>query len=170
MLEFAYSLNSEQAGVIKDFPLDTLANYKTAGTNGVTKGDAVQLVSGLVRRAAAAASPKAFGVVEGIEFTGLAQGGTYAATNASQTASVNDTTKYANGVVKVRVDSDSVYRIALNSGTLAPANIGTAYDLVLDAAGDQKLALTTVNAQAKVIDYTTKNGVQYAFVTLVNPL
>lgn len=164
-LEFAYSLNSEQAGVVKDFQLDTLANYKTAGTNGVTKGDAVQLVSGLVRRAAAAASPKAFGVVEGVEFTGLAQGGNYAATNASQTASAVTS---ANGIVKVRVDSESVYRIPVNTG--ATVVVGTSYDIVLDAAGDQKIAATTTNPQVKVIDTATKNGVAYAFVTLVSPL
>lgn len=164
-LEFAYSLNSEQAGVIKDFQLDTLANYKTAGTNGVTKGDAVQIVSGLVRRAAAAANPKAFGVVEGVEFTGLAQGGVYAATNASQTASAGTS---ANGIVKVRVDSESVYRIPVNTG--ATVVVGGSYDIILDAAGDQKIAATTANAQVKVIDTVTKNGVAYAFVTLLSPL
>jgi hypothetical protein len=165
---FAYTLNGDGAGVLKDYPLDTTANYKTgAGTNDLKKGDLVFLSSGLLRRATAAtATGLGIGVIEGGEFTGLA-GAPYTAVNASQTAQVINTSKNPNGVGKVRSDKTaSVYKIPVNSGVATNANIGLSYQIILDAAGDQKadLTLTTIPV-VKVMDYTPDG--KFVFVTLV---
>lgn len=148
-LEFAYALNSELTGVIKDFDVATAGDAK--------KGDLVRLnaTTGKVEQAAAA-GVKGFGVVEGTEFLGLGQGGTYAATAASATASASATT------IKVRVDGTSVYRIPF-TGTPV---IGGSYDIAV-ASGDQTLnAAATTNPQLKVVDI--KGSV--AYVTIINAL
>lgn len=170
--EFAYSLDGSHVSSIKDFAADTATNYKNGvGTNGVTKGDLVYLdtTTGLVRRTINQASPKASGVVEGTEFTGLvAAGQPYVATNASVTASATNTTRYPNGVVKLRTESDSVYRVPVKSGQSASAAIvGKAYGISQDATGDQSVDLTqTTNTVVKVLDYdAAKNAV---FVILSN--
>lgn len=164
--EFAYALDGAAVSTIKDFPLDTLANYQSgAGTNGFKKGDLVSLnASGKIIRTKAA-DTKAIGVVEGFEFTGLvAQGQPYAATRASFTDSAQDTSKYPNGVVKIRVESDSVYRVPVSGS--APV-LGTAYAIVLDAAGDQKVnQASVVNPLVKVVDYDASKNV--AFVILAS--
>jgi hypothetical protein len=165
--QFAYTTNGQSVGVVNDFPLDTLENYQNGtGTNGVKKGDLVVLNNGLVRRADASAT-SALGVVEGTEFTGLvAQGQPYAATNSSFTAEVLDTDKNPNGVVKVRVNADAVYRVPVKSGqTATNANIGGEYGIATDASGDQTVDLTsTTNTVVKVIDIS-KDG-KFVFVTL----
>jgi hypothetical protein len=167
--QFAYSLDGSAVSNIKDFPLDTVANYKSgAGTNDVKKGDGVLLNAGLIRRQANAASPKIIGVVEGLEFTGLvASGQPYAAVNSSFTASATDTTKFPNGVVKVRVESDSVYRIPVTSGqTATNANLGVAYGISLSAAGDQTVDLTnTTNLAVKVVDRSADGKTVYVVVS-----
>jgi hypothetical protein len=167
-LEFAYSLDGSAVSNIKDFALDTAANYKAAGgTNDVKKGDLIYLdaTTGLVRRTGATTN-KAIGVLEGTEFLGLvASGQPFAATNASLTASAVDTTRYPSGVAKIRTESDSVYRIPVNTGTVTNANLGKAYGVILDAAGDQKLDTSNVTQTVlKVIDFS-KDG-KTAFVMM----
>lgn len=162
---FAYSLDGSAVSNVKDFALDTVANYQAgSGTNGYKRGDLVALsAAGKITRANAA-STKAIGVVEGFEFTGLvAQGQPYAAVRSSFNDSAQDTTKYPNGVVKVRVESDSVFRLPI-SGTASSVIIGQAYAIILDAAGDQKLnQASQANPLVKVIDVDVANA--WAFVT-----
>lgn len=171
--QYAYSLDAGDVAVIKDFPLDTVANYKTgAGTNDHKKGDLVFLSAGLARRVTAAtATGTSLGVSEGGEFTGLvAQGQPYAATNAAITSDSISATKFPNGITKVRPDKAAVYRVPVNQAgakqTADNADIGKALNIILDAAGDQKvdLNLTTV-PHVKVVDYS-KDG-KTVFVTLV---
>lgn len=164
---FAYALDGNGASPVADLALDTLVNYKTAGTNGVTKGDLVFLNAGLIRRTNNVASPKASGVLEGTEFVGLvAQGQPYAATNASNTASAVSTTLFPNGTGKVRRDPAAVYRVPVNSGTASNANVGVSYGIALDAAGDQKVDLTnTTNLVVKVEGFTTDG--KFVYVTIL---
>lgn len=166
--EFAYSLNGNLASVVKDLPLDTLTNYQNGtGTNGVKRGDLVFLNNGLVRRTGATTG-QAVGVVQGKEFMGLvAQGQDYEAKNSSFTAESLNTTKYPNGVVKVNMDKDAVYRVPVKSGqTATNANIGKAYGIAVDAKGDQTVDLTnTTQTVVKIIDIS-KDG-KKVFVTLV---
>lgn len=168
--EYAYSTDGAAVLSVKDFPLDTAANYKTSGTNGVTKGDLVFQSGGLVRRNGATTGT-AMGVLEGTEFTGLvAQGQPFAATNASFIASAIDTTKNPNGVGKIRIDKSAVYRVPVyQSGvtqTAANAHIGTSYAIGIDAAGNQTVDLNTTTTPAvKVIDYAP--GGKTVYVTLV---
>lgn len=171
--EFAYSLDSSAVSAIKDFPLDTVTNYQNGvGTNGYKKGDLVFLnASGLIARSKDAASNKAIGVLEGLTFTGLVQQGQpYAATNSSFTASVTDTTKYPNGLCKIRIESDSVYRVPVKSGqTATNANLGVAYCISQDATGDQTIDITKTTAGqtlVKVVDYS-KDG-KFVFVIMAS--
>jgi hypothetical protein len=160
---FAYSLDGSGVSSIQDFALQTTTLYKaSAGTNDYKRGDLVALdaTGKLVR--ANAASTKAIGILEGQEFLGLvAQGQPYAAARSSFNDSAQDTTKYPNGVGKVRVESDSVYRVPI-SGTAASVIVGAAYNIILDAAGDQKLnqALQTVPL-VKVVDVDVANAIAY---------
>jgi uncharacterized membrane protein len=165
--QFAYTLDGEAASPVKDFALDSAANY---GTGGVKKGDLVFLSGGLVRKVqAATVANSGLGVIEGQEFVGLvAPGQPYAATNTSFTAQAINTTKNPNGVGKVRADKSSVvYKVPVKSGqTAATANVGTAYGIALDGNNDQSVDLTvTATAQAKVIDYTTDG--KFVYVTLI---
>lgn len=164
---YAYSLGGGFSTVV-DFPLDTVANYKVtagAGTNDVKKGDpAFQFTNGLTRRAVPATT-KLTGVVEGVEFTGLANGGVYAATNSSFNAHAVDATNFPNGVVKVRVDNDAVYKIPVTGGTASNANLGIGYAIALDAAGDASVNIgSTTNPLVKVIGFEKSGTV--ALVTL----
>jgi hypothetical protein len=171
--QYAYSLDGASSSTVKDYALDTATNYKTgAGTNDMKKGDLVFLNAGLVRRATAAtATGTSLGVVEGGEFLGIATAGTtYAATNSSFTASSIDTTRNPSGVTKVRIDKADIYRVPVNQAgalqTATTTQIGVSFNIILDAAGDQKvdLNLSTVPT-VKVIDFT-KDG-KTVFVTLV---
>lgn len=169
--QFAYSLDGASVSTIKDFPLDTLANYQSgAGTNGYTKGDGVLLSSGLLRRQANVASPKIIGVVEGFEFMGLvAQGQPFAATNAAQGTSATDTTRFPNGVAKIRIESDSVYRIPVyQTGavtTATNAHLGGSYGLGLTAAGDQQVDLNnSTNLAVKIVDRSDDGKTVFAIV------
>jgi hypothetical protein len=164
--QFAYDLTGDGTSVVKDFSLDTPANY---GTGGAKKGDLVYLNAGLLRKAGAAtASGTSLGVLEGQEFLGLvAQGQPYAATNSSFTASAIDTTKNPNGVGKVRNNkATSVFKVPLKSGqTATNANIGVVYGLFVDANNDQQVDLTNTTATlVKVVDYGSTG--QHVFVTL----
>jgi hypothetical protein len=168
-LVFAYSLDGEHAGAVVDQALDTATNYKNGvGTNGVTKGDLVFQAAGLVKRTINAATPKAIGVVEGTEFLGLvAPGQPYAAAKGSFTAQADNTTLYPNGVVKVRRDPSSVYKVPVKAGQAATvANRGIAYGISQDAAGDQSLDLTqTANALLKIEDIAPDG--KFVFVTII---
>lgn len=171
-LEFAYSLDGSSVSNVKDFPLDaggTASSGYNTGISGLTgtnpyfpkKGDLVYLNAGLLRKSYNVASPKASGIIEGFEYTGIGQAASatnpnnYAAANASNTSSVTNTTKYPNGIAKVRIESDSVYRIPVNAGTAGNANVGNSYNVVLDTTGDQKIDLTlSTNPVFKVVDYS----------------
>jgi hypothetical protein len=168
--EYAYSLDGVIAPLVKDLPLDTLSNYQNAtGTNGVKRGDLVFIdgTSGLVKRTKAGAGILATGVIEGKEFLGLvAQGQDYAAVNASFTAQSLDTTRNPNGVAKVNIDKTTVWRVPASAAASA-ANVGKSYGITNAASGDQTVNLAdTTNTVVKVLDYITKNGVNYVYVTI----
>jgi hypothetical protein len=168
--EFAYSTDGSAVLIVKDLPLDTAANYKTSGTNGVTRGDLVFQNAGLLRRNGATTGA-GIGVLEGTEFNGLvAQGQPYAATQASFTASVTDVTNNPNGIGKVRTDKSAVYRVPVNQSgavqTAANSHRGNTYAIAVGADGDQKVDLNTTTTPAvKIVDFS-KDG-KTVFVTLV---
>lgn len=169
---FAYSLDSNHASVVKDFPLDTAANYKTgAGTNDNKKGDLVFQSAGLLRRNIVTTGA-ALGVLEGGEFTGLiASGQPYAAVKSSFMDEATDTVLNPNGVGKVRTDkSSSVFRVGTaQTGavqTATNAHIGLSYAIYLDAAGDQTVNLNVTTTPAvKVLDRSADG--KTLFVTLI---
>lgn len=177
MLEFAYALDAGNASEIKDFPLDSWATTAVGYNQGITgvsaapkKGDLVYLNAGKLRRAYDAASLKGIGIVEGFEYVGIGGPATGAnpvdssVANASFIASVTDATRYPNGIAKVRVANQAVYRIPA-SGALSNANVGVAYGLTVSAAGDQTLDLTeTTNTYFKVVDFKGTT----AYVTLLS--
>lgn len=162
----AYTLDADSADVIKDFALDTAANY---GTGYCLKGDLVLLSSGLLRKANATTTASgAFGVLEGGEFMGLvSQGQPYAAVNTSFTSQALNTTKYPNGIGKVRIDKTAcVFKVPLKAGqTATNANIGVSYGLSVDANGDQTVDTTnTTYSLVKVIDFSADQ--KSVFVTV----
>jgi hypothetical protein len=165
---FAYSLDGDGAIAVKDFPVDTAANYKlAAGTNDQKKGDLVFQSAGLVRRSVVTTGV-ALGVTEGGAFTGLVSAGQpYAATNASQTAEIANLAYNPNGIAKVRIDKSSVYRVPVKAGqTATNANLGVSYAIFLDAAGDQTVDIATVTTPAvKVLDRSMDG--KTLFVTLL---
>jgi hypothetical protein len=168
---YAYSLDGDNSNAINDLPLDTLANYKTAGTNGVTKGDLVFQSSGLLRRNGVTTGA-GIGVLEGTEFMGLvAQGQPYAATNSSFTANALNTTIYPNGLGKVRMDKSScVYKVPVyQTGavvTATNAHLGSTFALGIDAAGDQTVDLNTTTTPAVKVVGLAVDG-KSVFVQLV---
>lgn len=171
--QFAYSLDSNPNSIAKDFPLDTVANYKVtvgAGTNDAKKGDLVFQSGGLLRRSVAATGA-CLGVMEGIGYFGLvAQGQPYAATNTSFTSEGIDATLNPNGLGKVRIDKGAVYRVPVNqaSGTITATNahFGNSYQIINNAAGDQTVDLNlTTTPSVKVIDRSTDG--KTVFVTLL---
>ena len=165
---FAYTLDGTAALALKDLPLDTAANYKTgAGTNDLKKGDVVFQTAGLLRRNAITTGT-AIGVADGGGFFGLiAAGQPYAAVNASQTAEGINLSLNPNGIAKVRVDKGAVYRVPAKAGQVATnANLGVAYALFVDAAGDQTVdLLTTTTPCVKVLDRSVDG--KTLFVTLI---
>lgn len=169
--QFAYTLSGNASGsVVKDYALDTAGNY---GTGGVKKGDLVFLSAGLLRKTqAGTATGTSLGVIEGQEFTGLvAQGQPYAAVNSSFTASVTDTTKYPNGVGKVRADKGGVvYKVPVRQAgavqTATNAHVGSNYNIILDANNDQQVDLNLQTAShVKIVDFTPDG--KFVFVTIV---
>lgn len=171
--QYAYSLDGVANSTVKDYPLDTTANYKTgAGTNDMKKGDLVFLSAGLLRRAiATTATGTSLGIVEGGEFLGLATAGTtYAAAKAGFIDSASDVSRNPNGVGKVRIDKADVYRVPVKQAgavqTATNAHLGVTYNIILDALGDQQvdLNLSTVPT-VRVIDRS--NDGKTVFVTLV---
>lgn len=180
-LEFAYTLDGTDAMEVKDFPLDTWAVAAAGYNAGIAansaapkKGDLVYLSGGKLRRAADAAGQKPVGIIEGFEFVGLGGPATLtnpvdnSAANTAFTASVTDTTRYPNGLAKVRTANDAVYRIPVVT-TAGAANVGVAYGITIAATGDQSLDLTdTVNTVLKVVDYAPGGKIAYV-VAVTNP-
>jgi hypothetical protein len=262
-LEFAYSLDGYASSAVKDMPLTATATYNaSAGTNAPKKGDAVSFVGGTGSTAGfvirtKSSDTKSIGIIEGFEFGGLGQGGSYAATSASGTnesqgaqllgvqatavgatgvvtlsaatniaagtviyfgtalgsltantpyyvssGAANGTSitvtalsapetalsgvttassqtiavyaalnpKFPFGVAKVRVESDSVYRIPVNQAgtikTATQAHVGQSFQLVLDSAGDQTLNLNaTANGTFKVVDVSKDGKTAYVIIS-----
>jgi hypothetical protein len=125
----------------------------------------------LRRSIATTGSATVAGVLEGGEFLGLvASGQPYAATKSSFLDSASDTSRYPNGVGKVRVDKAAVYRVAVNTAGATDfatnAHIGQSYTIALDAAGDQTVDLNVQTTPCvKVIDRSADGTV--VFVTLL---
>lgn len=143
MAEFAYSLDGG-VGVIKDF------NFAAAYASTAKKGDFVVTdASGNIVKVAAAGATIT-GVLEGSEFTGLVPG----TANASKTAAV---TGAANGVGKVRINREAVYRIP--AGNITAANIGSTVGVTAAHAGDTAAAAKPLRVIA--VDGST------AFVTII---
>jgi hypothetical protein len=178
--EFAYALDGSTVSNIKDFPLDAVGvsssgyNIGIANTTKPKKGDCVFLVSGKMRKQYDVATPKPVGVIEGFEFTGLAQAGDYAATaaNAGFAVSALDTVKYPNGVAKVRIEADSVYRISPKAGqTVTAGLIGGSYNVFIDTANNnnQQIDITaSTNAVVKVVDVDIAKNVLFVMMVSNN--
>lgn len=164
--QFVYNLQGDGNNVVKDFPMDTLANFPLADQK---KGTLVNQVSGLLRKVGAAGGA-GIGVFEGGEFTGLvAQGQPYAAVNSSFTAEATNTGKNPNGVGKVRIDKNSVYKVPVyQTGavvTATNAHLGGSYALNL-SSGDQQVDLNvTATPSVKVLDRSVDG--KFVFVTLI---
>lgn len=157
MAEFAYSLDGG-IGIVKDFALSAGYNATVA-----KKGELVYVDSATGYPVkVVAASTKCTGALEGVEFTGLvAQGQPYAATNASKTASV---TGAANGIGKVRIGREAVYRVPVKSGaTLTVANIGTTAGVLVDGNGVQTIDTAAVGKPLTIVDISPDG--KTAFVT-----
>lgn len=166
--QYAYTLDGGDSPNVKDLPLDTLGNY---GTGGQKKGDLVLQSSGLLRRVGTAGGA-GVGVLEAGEFTGLvAQGQPYAATNTAQIASVVDTTRYPNGMGKVRSDKACVYKVPVYQGgatqTATNAHLSNSYAIQTNGTtGDQSVDLNvTATPSVKILDRTADG--KFVFVTLV---
>jgi hypothetical protein len=146
MAEFAYSLDGG-IGIIKDIALAATYNASTAkkGEFVVTDG-----AGALIKAGANAA--KITGVLEGIEYTGLVPN----TVNASQTASVVGA---ANGVGKVRIGREAVYRVA--AGAIVAGDIGKAVGI--NAA--QALDLAQVNKPLTILD--VRDGLAFVSVAAV---
>lgn len=158
---YAYSLGGTDAPVTLDYAI-------TSGTPAL--GDCLVIASGgtgsKVSNTTAVASK--VGVCVGQNFTGLAAGGTNAATSVG--------IYQPSSLAKVIADPNAVYRIPWGSGVDAStAVIGNTY--LLTSATDQTLSLTAggstyvpfqlvdsdISAQAKAVSPT---GAGYAFVTI----
>lgn len=157
----AYSMTGDLASPIKDLPLDTNTNYLN-GASGVTapkKGDLVMMTaSGLVKRCKAGAigaGNAIIGVLESKEFMGLvAQGQPNAAVNSSFASEALNTTKFPNGVGKVRMDKQVVYKVALKAAAADPV-LNLAYGIAVDGTtGDQTVdTADTTNTYVTIVDY-----------------
>ena len=161
---FAYTLDGDSTGVVKDYPLDTIGNFPVAGQ---LKGTLVKLASGLLQRCGTgAAGTGGIGVMEGIEFTGLiAQGQPYAAKNTSFTASITDTTRYANGMGKVRIDKTSaVYKVKA-SAAVTNSHVGGKYGITLTGTDQIVNLADTTNQAVTVVDIDIPN--QSLYVTIL---
>jgi hypothetical protein len=177
--EFAYALDGSSISTIKDFPLDTVGvassgyNVGIANTTKPKRGDCVFLNAGKLRKQYDVVTPKAVGVIEGFEFLGLADAGsTYAATNASSTFEGTNTTKFPNGVAKVRIETDSVYRVSPKSGqTVTASLIGGSYNIFVDTANgnDQLIDITaSTNSVVKVVDVDLAKNKLYVIMATNN--
>lgn len=176
--EFAYSLDGSAISSIADMPLDTIGTSSSGYNAGIAntvkpqKGDCVFLSGGKIRKQYDVAAPKALGVIEGFEFLGLANNGDFAATNSSFTSGATDTTKYPNGIAKIRIEGDSVYRVSPKSGqTVATSNIGNGYNIFVDTANNnnQLIDITlSTNPVVKVVDVDLKNNKLFVVVATNN--
>lgn len=167
--QYAYSLDGDGTNVVKDYPMDTVANFPLAKQ---TKGTLVKLVSGLLQPVGAAGG-SGIGVFEGGEFIGLvASGQPYAATTANAGVLPNaiNTTKNPNGVGKVRNDKTAaVFKVPVRQAgvtqTAANANIGVQYAIILNGNDQQVDLNTTTTPSVTILDYTPDG--KNVFVTLV---
>lgn len=107
MAQFAYNVDGGNT-VTKDYPLDSTYNATTA-----KKGDWVVLNgSGKIVKVVAGTGTTVTGLLEGVEFTGLVAGTPW----ATKTASV---TGMADGMAKVRLGKENVYRMPIGNATAA---------------------------------------------------
>lgn len=151
MAEFAYSTDGGM-GIVKDYLAS--ASYSAAIAK---KGEFVDLDASGFPRKASGTTTLITGIVEAIEFTGLvAQGQPHAATNASRTAQASGA---ANGVLKVRLGKEVVYR--LPRGNATATHIGLAVGLDANHA----VATAAVGKPLRIVDVNVEEG--FAFVTLI---
>lgn len=154
---YAYSLDNAVSAA-QDFALTAPATY-TPAFGDVVRFDANGAI--VAKHVVGDAASSKLGVAVGTNFTGLAQGGTYAATTVST---------YSPGTVgKVYTDPNSVFRVNITSASTIA--IGTSYGITT-VAGDQQLdpAATSANNEFMVVDFdrTAAAGAPYgwAFVTI----
>ena len=153
---YAYSLGGVDAPITLDFAI-------TSGTPAL--GDCLVVASGgtgaKVNNTTVVASK--VGVCVGQNFTGLAQGGTYAASTVS--------TNNPGSVAKIIVDPTAVYRIPW-AASATSAVIGNTY--LLSSATDQTLSLTAGGStyvpfqlvESNTTDVSSAAPYGYAFVTI----
>lgn len=154
---YAYSLDSAVSNA-QDFELTAAATYTPAFAE-VVRFDANGKI--VAKHVVGDAASSKLGVSVGTNFTGLAQGGTYAATTVST---------YNPGTLgKVYVDPNAVYRVNISSASAIV--VGTSYGITT-VSGDQQLdpAATASNNRFLVVDFDrtaaagAPNG--WAFVTI----
>lgn len=154
---FAYSLDNAVSPA-QDFALTAPATYTPAFAD-VVRFDANGAI--VAKHVVGDAANSKLGVAVGTNFTGLAQGGTYAATTVSTYAPAT--------LGKVYVDPNAVYRVNISSSSTIA--IGTSYGITT-VSGDQQLdpAATSANNEFMVVDFdrTAVAGAPYgwAFVTI----
>lgn len=155
---YAYSLDSTLSGV-QDFALTAPATYTPAAGDAVVFDANGAVVS---KHVTGDANTSKVGVSVGSNFRGLAQGGTYAATNAA--------TYQPAALGKVYIDPNAVYRVAWTSSATA-AVVGTAYGITT-VGTDQQLDVAKTGAVVKFMlvdkDTTAVPGAPFgwAFVTI----
>jgi len=154
---YAYSLDSTLSPA-QDFALASAATYTPAFAD-VVRFDANGAI--VAKHVVGDSASSKLGVAVGTNFTGLAQGGTYAATT---TSTYNPST-----IGKVYVDPNAVFRVNISSSSTIA--IGTSYGITT-ASGDQQLdpSATASNNRFLVVDFdrTAVAGAPYgwAFVTI----
>ena len=154
---YAYSLDNATSGA-QDFALTAPATYTPAFAD-VVRFDANGAI--VAKHVVGDAASSKLGVAVGTNFTGLAQGGTYAATTVSTYAPAT--------LGKVYVDPNAVYRVNISSSSTIA--IGTSYGITT-VSGDQQLdpSATASNNRFLVVDFDrtaaagAPNG--WAFVTI----
>jgi hypothetical protein len=154
---FAYSLDNAVSPA-QDFALTAPATY-TPAFGDVVRFDANGTI--VAKHVVGDSASSKLGVAVGTNFTGLAQGGTYAATTVST---------YAPSTLgKVYIDPNAVYRVNISSATAIA--IGTPYGITT-VSGDQQLdpSATSANNEFMVVDFdrTAVAGAPFgwAFVTI----
>lgn len=154
---FAYSLDGTGLAA-QDFDLTAAGTYTPAFAD-VVRFDANGKI--VAKHVVGDSASSKLGVSVGTNFTGLAQGGTYAATTVS---TYNPST-----IGKVYADPNAVYRVNITSASAIV--VGTAYGIAT-VSGDQQLdpSATSANNKFMVVDFdrTAAAGAPYgwAFVTI----
>lgn len=154
---FAYSLDGTGIAA-QDFDLTAAGTY-TPAFGDMVRFDANGKI--VAKHVVGDAASSKLGVAVGTNFTGLAQGGTYAATTVS---TYNPST-----IGKVYTDPNAVYRVNITNSD--PIVVGTSYGIAT-VSGDQQLnpAATSANNEFMVVDFDRDPaaGAPYgwAFVTI----